>query len=47
MYVAADGTVGSSWTAENVRRVLNHEPLAAAAAACLALTWKYRDQLLP
>ncbi|MEV0363928.1 helix-turn-helix domain-containing protein [Nocardia fusca] len=47
MYAAADGAVGLSWTEECVRQVLNHEPLAAAAAACIALTWKYRDQLLP
>lgn len=42
-----DGTVGTPWTADNVRRVLNHEPLAPAAAACLALTWRYRAMLLP
>ncbi|MGW0183467.1 helix-turn-helix domain-containing protein [Nocardia sp. NPDC003345] len=47
LYVSDDGTVGMSWTAANVRRVLNHEPLAAAAAACIALTWRYRHLLLP
>jgi hypothetical protein len=47
MYAAADGAVGLSWTEECVRQALNHEPLAAAAAACIALTWKYCDQLLP
>lgn len=42
-----DGTLGTPWTADNVRRVLNHEPLAPAAAACIALTWRHRAMLLP
>jgi len=29
-----DAPVGIAWTATNVRRALNSEPLAAAAAAC-------------
>ncbi|MGW0003413.1 helix-turn-helix domain-containing protein [Nocardia grenadensis] len=41
------GTVGIKWTPATVRRILNHEPLAASAAACVALTWKHRDLLLP
>ncbi|WP_227982722.1 helix-turn-helix domain-containing protein [Nocardia spumae] len=47
IYPSEAGTVGISWTPDNVRRVLNHEPLAAAAAACVALTWRYRHVLLP
>ena len=46
MYPSEAGTVGIGWTPENVRRVLNHEPLAAAAAACVALTWRHRAVLL-
>ncbi len=42
-----DGTVGTPWSADNVRRALNHEPLAPAAAACIALTWRHRAMLLP
>ncbi|QIS19557.1 helix-turn-helix domain-containing protein [Nocardia terpenica] len=47
IYPSQEGTVGIRWTPANVRRVMNHEPLAAAAAACIALTWKHRDLLLP
>ncbi|MFI5782646.1 helix-turn-helix domain-containing protein [Nocardia sp. NPDC051570] len=47
IYPSDDGTIGIRWTPSNVRRALNHEPLAAAAAACIALTWKYRSVLLP
>ncbi|MBF6358473.1 helix-turn-helix transcriptional regulator [Nocardia higoensis] len=47
LYPSDPGTVGIAWTGTNVRRALNREPLAAAAAACLSLTWKYRDLLLP
>lgn len=46
MYPSEPGTVGISWTPANVRHALNHEPLAAAAAACVALTWRHRDLLL-
>lgn len=46
MYPTEDGTLGIRWTSENVRRVLNREPLAAAAAACVALTWRHRATLL-
>lgn len=47
IYPSEVGTVGIKWTPATVRRILNHEPLAASAAACVALTWKYRDLLLP
>jgi hypothetical protein len=40
------GVVGISWTSANIRRVMKDEPLACAAAACIALTWKYRDLIL-
>jgi hypothetical protein len=46
IYPSDTGTVGIRWTPANVRRALNHEPLAAAAAACIALTWKHRNLLL-
>lgn len=46
IYPSDPDTVGISWTPENVRRVLNREPLAAAAAACVALTWRHRAVLL-
>lgn len=46
MYPSEDGTVGIGWTPENIRRVLNREPLAAAAAACVALAWRHRATLL-
>ncbi|MBY8861111.1 helix-turn-helix transcriptional regulator [Nocardia sp. CA2R105] len=47
VYPSEPGKVGIPWTSANVRRALNREPLAAAAAACIALTWRHRDQLLP
>ncbi|MBF6343413.1 helix-turn-helix domain-containing protein [Nocardia cyriacigeorgica] len=47
IYPSDSGTIGIRWNAGNVRRVLNHEPLAAAAAACIALTWRHRGVLLP
>ncbi|MEV5652933.1 helix-turn-helix transcriptional regulator [Nocardia sp. NPDC052254] len=47
IYPSDAGTVGIGWTPENVRRVLNREPLAAAAAACVALTWRHRAVILP
>ena len=40
------GVVGTPWTSANIRRVMKDEPLACAAAACIALTWKYRDLIL-
>ncbi|WP_024802904.1 helix-turn-helix transcriptional regulator [Nocardia sp. BMG51109] len=47
VYPSDYGTVGIRWTPTNVRYALDHEPLAPAAAACLALTWRHRDLLLP
>ncbi|MGW0245507.1 helix-turn-helix domain-containing protein [Nocardia goodfellowii] len=47
IYPSDAGTVGIRWTRTNVLHALNHEPLAPAAAACIALTWKHRDLLLP
>lgn len=46
-YPSDYGAIGIRWTPATVRRALNHEPLAPAAAACLALTWKHRELLLP
>ena len=40
------GVVGTPWTSANIRRVMKDEPLACAAAACIALTWKYREPIL-
>lgn len=47
LYPSDAGTVGIGWTDVNVRQALYREPLAAAAAACIALTWRHRDLLLP
>ncbi|WP_051194480.1 helix-turn-helix domain-containing protein [Nocardia jiangxiensis] len=47
LYPSDAGTVGIGWTDSNVRQALYREPLAAAAAACISLTWKHRDVLLP
>jgi transcriptional regulator with XRE-family HTH domain len=38
---------GIPFTAEAVARMLASEPMAAPGAACLALAWQYRDELLP
>lgn len=46
LYPSEDGSVGIAWTASNVRKVQVEEPLASAAAACIALTWKHRDLIL-
>jgi hypothetical protein len=40
------GSVGIAWNSANIRRLLKDEPLACAAAACIALTWKHRSTLL-
>ncbi|MBF6361164.1 hypothetical protein IU447_13680 [Nocardia farcinica] len=47
LYPSDPGTVGIRFTSANVRRILNHGPLAAAAAACIALAWKHRQLLVP
>ncbi|WP_280398468.1 helix-turn-helix domain-containing protein [Nocardia carnea] len=46
LYPSEAGTVGIGWTDVNVRQALYREPLAAAAAACIALTWRHRELLL-
>lgn len=46
MYPAEAGSVGIAWTPKNIRRVQTEEPLASAAAACIALTWKHRGLIL-
>lgn len=46
LYPSEDGSVGIAWTARNVRKVQTDEPLASAAAACIALTWKHRGLIL-
>ncbi|MFE2866449.1 hypothetical protein [Embleya sp. NPDC059259] len=42
----ADSAPGIAFTEENVRRLLDHEPMAPPGAACLALSWRHRDLLL-
>lgn len=37
---------GIPFTAESVTRMLEHEPMAAPGAACLALAWQHREALL-
>jgi transcriptional regulator with XRE-family HTH domain len=37
---------GIPFTAESVTRMLDHEPMAAPGAACLALAWQHREVLL-
>ncbi|WP_217651707.1 helix-turn-helix domain-containing protein [Mangrovactinospora gilvigrisea] len=37
---------GIPFTEDNVRRLLDHEPLAPAAAACLSLAWEHRGTVL-
>jgi transcriptional regulator with XRE-family HTH domain len=37
---------GIPFTAEHVRRLLDNEPLAAPAAACLSLAWQHRELLM-
>jgi hypothetical protein len=46
LFPSEDGAVGIAWTAANVRRLQTREPLACSAAACIALTWKYRELIL-
>lgn len=46
IYPSEDGAVGIAWTPKNIRLVQAEEPLACAAAACIALTWKHRDLIL-
>ncbi|MCI3276243.1 helix-turn-helix domain-containing protein [Streptomyces cylindrosporus] len=44
---AADVAAGIPFTEANVRRLLDSEPLAPAAAACLDLAWQHRKLILP
>jgi hypothetical protein len=46
LFPSEDGAVGIAWTSANVRRLQTREPLGCAAAACFALTWKYRGLIL-
>lgn len=46
MFPSDAGSVGIAWTSANIRRALTQEPLACAAAACMALTWKHRGLIL-
>jgi hypothetical protein len=46
MFPSDPGSVGIAWTSANIRRALTQEPLACAAAACMALTWKHRGLIL-
>jgi transcriptional regulator with XRE-family HTH domain len=39
-------TEGIPFTGESVRRLLSSEPMASPGAACLALAWHHRDQIL-
>jgi hypothetical protein len=42
-----DVTEGIPFTAAAVRRLVDTEPLAPAAAACLELAWRHREALVP
>jgi len=46
LFPSEPGSVGIAWTSRNIRRVRSEEPLACAAAACIALTWKHRGLIL-
>ncbi len=46
MFPSDEGSVGIAWTSANIRHALTKEPLACAAAACMALTWKHRHMIL-
>ncbi|WP_262063969.1 helix-turn-helix transcriptional regulator [Streptomyces sp. STR69] len=43
---ATDGAAGIPFTEANVRRLLDSEPLAPAAAACIDLAWQHRKLML-
>lgn len=40
------GTAGIRFNEANIRRLLDNEPLASAAAACLDLAWQHRGRIL-
>jgi hypothetical protein len=46
LFPSEDGSVGIPWTPKNIQRMQTEEPLACAASACIALTWKHRDLIL-
>ncbi len=46
IFPSEPGSVGIAWTSRNIRKVQTDEPLACAAAACIALTWKHRGLIL-
>ncbi|MDJ0341370.1 helix-turn-helix transcriptional regulator [Streptomyces sp. H10-C2] len=41
-----EDTAGIEFTEANIRRLLDNEPLASAAAACLDLAWQHRGLIL-
>ncbi|MGW5396244.1 helix-turn-helix transcriptional regulator [Streptomyces sp. NPDC003952] len=41
-----DSSAGIEFTEANIRRLLDNEPLASAAAACLDLAWQHRGLIL-
>ncbi|MFB7618762.1 helix-turn-helix domain-containing protein [Kitasatospora sp. NPDC056181] len=41
-----NGTAGIEFTEANIRHLLDNEPLASAAAACLDLAWQHRGLIL-
>jgi hypothetical protein len=41
-----DGVAGIRFSEPNIRRLLDDEPLAPAAAACLELAWQHRGLIL-
>ncbi|MFF3214036.1 helix-turn-helix transcriptional regulator [Streptomyces sp. NPDC002886] len=41
-----DSSAGVEFTEANIRRLLENEPLASAAAACLDLAWQHRGLIL-
>ncbi|QNA74174.1 helix-turn-helix transcriptional regulator [Streptomyces sp. So13.3] len=43
---AGEDTAGVEFTRANIRRLLDNEPLASAAAACLDLAWQHRGIIL-
>ncbi|MFG2994217.1 hypothetical protein ACGFZK_33815 [Streptomyces sp. NPDC048257] len=43
---AGGSGAGIEFTESNVRRLLDNEPLASAAAACLDLAWQHRGLIL-
>lgn len=40
------GATGIGFNEENIRHIVDHEPIAPSAAACLELAWQHRDRIL-